>query len=420
VRPRRARTRSRSAATRDDPPNAGLSGECGGQTIDVMAVSTAELRRGRDDLVLQVGSGTTAAEVFSRASSRLRRIVPFDAAAWLGTDPGTGLPTSPVRIDDLDGITQRMCAEHWHHELLVDDVNLFRQLIRAEQPAASLHASVDDLTHSGRYRRFLRPLGFHDELRAVLRVGDAPWGTITLWREEGHPPFTARETALVAGLSAPIGEALRRHARPSDELGGAADHDRPGLLLFDAEGETVSVNEDARLWLAELPVEPGVPTDHGVDVPVWMLITMFRASAVRHGAGDGTARTRVRTRRGRWLVCHASCLRRTDGTIGDTAVVIEPAQPGAIAPIVVEAYDLSDREQQIVQLIARGAGTAEIADELLLSHHTVRDHIKAVFAKAEVSSRGELVAKLFAEFYEPVHRADVTRAHADPDATPVA
>ena len=217
----------------------------------------------------------------------------------------------------------------------------------------------------------------------------APWGTITLWRREGGPPFTAQETALVAGLSAPLGEALRRHARPSDELGGPMEHDEPGLLLFDRDGQVVSVNDEARLWLSELPAEPGVATDHGVDIPVWMLITMFRASAIRHGAGDGTARTHVRTRR-RWLVSHASCLRQSDGSIGETALVIEPAQPTAIAPIVVEAYDLSDREQQIIRLIARGAGTTEIADELFLSRHTIHDHVKTIFSKADVSSRGEL------------------------------
>jgi hypothetical protein len=41
--------------------------------------------------------------------------------------------------------------------------------------------------------------------------------------------------------------------------------------------------------------------------------------------------------------------------------------------------------------------------ELHLSAHTVRDHVKAVFDKVGVSSRGELVAKLFAEHYAPLH-----------------
>lgn len=353
---------------------------------------------------------TSAADVFAATSTRLRALVPFDAAAWLGTDPGTGFPTSPVRIDDLDGVTREMCGHHWQRELLVDDVNLFRQLARAETPAGALRATVDDPEKSGRYRRFLRPLGFDDELRVVLRIGAALWGTITLWRRVGSPAFSGQEVAILAGLSSPIGEALRNHARPSELCADVGDLDRPGLLLFDAGGELVSVNEEARAWLAELPPEPGIVTDHGV-IPVWMLIMIFRASAAQRGVGDGTARTRVRTRHGRWLVCHASCLWRSDDTVSTVALVIEPAQPAHIAPIVAEAYGLSEREQQIVQLIARGAPTGEIAEELFISRHTVRDHIKAIFAKTGVSSRGELTAKLFVEFYEPVHAADVMRVH---------
>jgi DNA-binding CsgD family transcriptional regulator len=68
-----------------------------------------------------------------------------------------------------------------------------------------------------------------------------------------------------------------------------------------------------------------------------------------------------------------------------------------------EAYALTPRERQITQLVAQGAGTAEIAARLHLSTHTVRDYVKAIFEKVGVSSRGELVAKLFAEHYAPMH-----------------
>jgi DNA-binding NarL/FixJ family response regulator len=59
--------------------------------------------------------------------------------------------------------------------------------------------------------------------------------------------------------------------------------------------------------------------------------------------------------------------------------------------------------QQITQLIAHGFGTAEMADRLHVSSHTVRDHVKAIFEKVGVSSRGELVATLFAEHFAPAH-----------------
>ncbi|HSJ92094.1 MAG TPA: helix-turn-helix transcriptional regulator [Ilumatobacter sp.] len=55
-----------------------------------------------------------------------------------------------------------------------------------------------------------------------------------------------------------------------------------------------------------------------------------------------------------------------------------------------------ERETAVTLLLVRGMTAKEIAADLGISQHTVRDHTKAVFEKAEVDSRGELVAKLFA------------------------
>ena len=92
---------------------------------------------------------------------------------------------------------------------------------------------------------------------------------------------------MLARLAAPLGEALRNHARPSELLPAGSEPDQPGLLLFDADGEIVSVNDEAQDWLARLPAEPGVATEHGL-LPVWLLITVFRAA--RSATGPATAR----------------------------------------------------------------------------------------------------------------------------------
>jgi DNA-binding NarL/FixJ family response regulator len=52
---------------------------------------------------------------------------------------------------------------------------------------------------------------------------------------------------------------------------------------------------------------------------------------------------------------------------------------------------LSAREWEILELLAEGAGTAEMADRLFLSQVTVRRHISSILGKLGVSSREEAV-----------------------------
>ena len=52
---------------------------------------------------------------------------------------------------------------------------------------------------------------------------------------------------------------------------------------------------------------------------------------------------------------------------------------------------LSAREQQVVRFVAEGLGNREIATELNLSEHTVKNYMFHIFNKLGISSRVELV-----------------------------
>jgi len=58
-----------------------------------------------------------------------------------------------------------------------------------------------------------------------------------------------------------------------------------------------------------------------------------------------------------------------------------------------EIARLSKREREVLDHLARGVAYKEIADALGLSIDTVRMHIKSIYAKLHVHSRGEAVAK---------------------------
>ena len=77
-----------------------------------------------------------------------------------------------------------------------------------------------------------------------------------------------------------------------------------------------------------------------------------------------------------------------------------PPAPQTTA-VRLEAHGVTAREREIAALLAQGLSNAEIATALVLSPYTVQDHIKSLFEKTAVSSRQELVARIFLDQYMP-------------------
>jgi DNA-binding NarL/FixJ family response regulator len=55
--------------------------------------------------------------------------------------------------------------------------------------------------------------------------------------------------------------------------------------------------------------------------------------------------------------------------------------------------DLTDREREILDCIARGDTNSEIADQLTISLKTVRNHVSSIFSKLQVVDRAQAVIK---------------------------
>ncbi|PAP76690.1 response regulator [Rubrivirga marina] len=60
-------------------------------------------------------------------------------------------------------------------------------------------------------------------------------------------------------------------------------------------------------------------------------------------------------------------------------------------------YGLTDREREVLQLLVDGATKGAVADALFLSPHTVDVHVRNIYGKLQVHSRGGAVAKALRE-----------------------
>jgi DNA-binding CsgD family transcriptional regulator len=332
-------------------------------------------------------SGLSPDELRAAVLPRLRKAVPIDALWWAAADPATLLFTHSYR-EELPAESGPYFVQN---EFLHADVNKWTELARDPAGVRTLmQATGGHPARSGRYRDIFAPLGLEDELRAVLRVRDVCWGYVCLHRESALAAFSDDEARFVQRIAPYIAEGIRMGLlRQACDLEPAADG--PGLILLAADGAVAGMNEAAERWLEEL----GGHAD-GSDLPIE--ITAL-ATRLRHlkDLEPALPRLRVRTRGGRWAVLHASWL--TSHADETAAVIIEEAAPAEVAPIIMTAYGLTEREKTITALVCQGLPTRQIAGRLHLTADTVQDHLKSVFDRTGVHSRGELVAAIFQRDY---------------------
>ena len=335
-------------------------------------------------------AGLDAGALLRAVAAEVRRIVGYDGAAWVTIDPATLLVTG-AHVEDLP---RESAPAFYENEYLHDDVLSFAGLARAGPCVGTLHrATAGDLAASRLHREVAPVSGLRgDSLRAVFVQARTCWGAVALARREPHPPFADAEVSFMASIAGAVAEGLRAAVliRALGTPAPRGDPPAPGVLVL-AGAEVRSASAAAEDWLDELGTGPGGRLHSA--------LAALAGAAGAAGDGDpgGPTRTVVRTRAGRWLGVQAVALRPG----GEVAVVLDVARPPEMAEVVMRAYGLSARERDVAQRVIAGAPTAEVAADLHISPWTVQDHLKSVFDKVGVRSRGELAKQVFDRHHAP-------------------
>ncbi len=395
-----------------------------------MHASTRE--RAVDEVARLARCGLDLVAFWDAAARALGRVVPhLGAPCWYTLDPASLLITSHVNAE-----MPEIPAEWLAQEYFEDDVNQLAAVARSARGVSTLHeATSGDPTTSPRWHANMA-YGGDQELIAALRTrsGDV-WGALGLYREPGRPLFDAAEVAFVQSVAPALAEGARRALL----VGEATDPEgpnAPGMVVLGPRWELEFASPGAGRWLGDLPdgdwdagrlpsvvlavaaraLGPAEETGGGGAGAV-ALPALGDGAGGPQAEGGGDASARVRGRSGRWLAVHglplasetAAGAAAGDGG-GRVAVVVEPADPVRLAPLLMRAHGLTEREQDVTRLVLQGHSTAEVAAALYLSPHTVQQHLKAIFDKTGVRSRRDLVGKVFFAHYEPRVRDNEARA----------
>jgi DNA-binding NarL/FixJ family response regulator len=69
------------------------------------------------------------------------------------------------------------------------------------------------------------------------------------------------------------------------------------------------------------------------------------------------------------------------------------AEAKSLGELIDDLSELTDREHEVLRLLAQGMTNKEIAEALFISTNTVKRHLKAVFRKLDVHTRSAAAAK---------------------------
>jgi len=382
---------------RDHPSRAGIFLARRG-TLERME---SRVERLVDEIDLLAARGLPRKEFFAELTPRLRNVIHNDGSCWHTLDPHTRLLTGDAPDDLIErGIftaDQGPAAGELivRSEYMVEDVNTFAGLAARRVPVGTLdHATRGAPQRSARYRDLLLPFDIPHELRAAFVIRGRVWGAVHIARRAASGPFEQRDSDALAAVAGAIARGIRASLR-FDAARRVTGVDAPGLVVLGPGDEIELITPPARELLASMRADGPVYGDDDANVTPVLALAGFVRAAVETGPRGSNVVT-VPGDDG-WITLHASL----PGSPGDgrVAIVLERASAARSATVRLEAFGATAREREVATLLARGLSRAEIAEELVLSTHTVEDHTKSLYEKVGVASRQELVARVFLDEY---------------------
>lgn len=198
-----------------------------------------------------------------------------------------------------------------------------------------------------------------------------------------------------------------RRAAESDPSATAASHHQPasplspGVLILSATREPIYITPSAHRFLAELD---------GAMHAAWVGPALPRAihhvcdELQQHGPHDQTAleldtvqaRQLAKTAQATILVRGYAIREQRNGQTGRFLILLETAPPDSPAtrPPSEADHRFTERQRAILNGLMLGHTNKEIADNLQISVHTVKEYIRQIMMKLQTTSRTGIVARV--------------------------
>lgn len=329
--------------------------------------------------------GLDATSLRVEVLEELRRAVGFDAFVWVLTDPHTCVGAAPLAdVPCLSELPRLIRLKY------LTTLNRWTVLRRGQ--VGLLHADTrGDRAQSLVWREMLSSYGVADVMSCVFRDRFGCWGFLDLWRTEPSAAFSGSDAQLLAAVTDALTTAQRRAQAATFGMRSTHEPALPGaaVLLLAPTLEVRAQTPETRAYLARLlPPEDGLP-----PIPAVAFNAAAQLLANEAGVDDQPPSTRVHLVQGQWLTLRAARIGdAAQPRDRDIAVTIEQTSSADRVSVFAVAFGMSRREVEVLHHLAAGHDTRGIATALVISEHTVYDHLKSLSAKTGLRTRAALVS----------------------------
>ncbi len=198
---------------------------------------------------------------------------------------------------------------------------------------------------------------------------------------DDHPLFRSGMRAL---LIADQGTELVGEATTGEEAIALAEECQPDVVLMDLQMPDLTGIEATRRILRTSPnTRILVVTMFEDDHSVFSAIRAGARGYVLKGANPDEVLRAIRVVAGGEAIFSPSVATRLIDFFGSLR-----------AEVVTQSFpELTDREREVLNLIAQGRGNAEIARQLSLSAKTVANHVSNILSKLQVADRAQAMLR---------------------------
>jgi DNA-binding CsgD family transcriptional regulator/PAS domain-containing protein len=237
------------------------------------------------------------------------------------------------------------------------------------------------LSGSGKGRAETVPLDAGIEFEASLRLGKA------------EQPAKDLATLLSDALNRAL--EYRSLLIQTDLLSRALDTTSSSVLLFDNEGRILFANPSADHLLSQQTEDNLLARcNNQPRQPLFTLLGSFVERIATRGGAESSWKGTIEIADEHMMACEVTAV-PAPASDGPNAVLVtlQPTESESDARVQAfsSGHDLSPREKEVLQLLGRGLTTAAMAEELGISPHTIRDHLKHLYRKTGTTGRSELL-----------------------------